>query len=107
MTVAMCIVVFNLVGCKENKSDLLEHLPEYATENDIQNYEWYKEERIKIQDYSGDAMEIGISPDGEYLLFNDNKKRNKDMHWSTRIDARTYQYKGKVKSYYQIWCFGC
>jgi len=75
--------------------ETLSRMPDYAPENDPRNLEWFNEERIDILDYPGEAMEVGISPDGEYLLFNDNRK-NKDMHWSSRIDDRTYRYRGKV-----------
>ena len=94
--IAVLIMVFFFVGCRNHQLDVLNQMPEYVPENDTQNHEWFNEERIEIQGYSGDAMEIGISPDGEYLLFNDGNKPNKDMHWSRRIDDRTYKYQGKV-----------
>ncbi len=62
------------------------------------NNEWENEELITIEGYSDHVMEIGISADGKYLLFNDNNDPNKDMHWSIRIDDRTYKYMGKVEN---------
>lgn len=60
------------------------------------NHDFYKEELIEIKGYKGNAMEVGLSKDKEYLLFNDRVKPNKDMHWAKRINDTTYQYKGKV-----------
>ena len=62
------------------------------------NHEWSNEELITVEGYDGNAMEIGISADDAYLLFNDKQKPNKDMHWASRMDDRTYRYEGKVKN---------
>lgn len=91
-------ILLALTGCGSALNEVLDQLPEYNPYNDIPNREWTNEELITIQGYTGDAMEAGISPDGNYLLFNDRNKPNKDMHWSTRIDDRTYQYRGKVEN---------
>lgn len=80
------------------RAKVLAQLPEYAAGKDLQNLDWESEEPIAIQGYSGDAMEAGISPDGEFLLFNDRRKANKDMHWARRVDDRTYRYGGRVKN---------
>ncbi len=96
--VTVLIITFNFFSCRRKQSALLEHFPEYVLAKDIQNHKWFNEERITILNYSNDVMEIGISPDGEFLLFNDNKKPDKDMHWSRRIDDRTYKYQGKVQN---------
>lgn len=96
--IVMLIIALDFVSTRANQFSFLDQLPEYVPENDIQNHQWFNEEQIRILNYSGDAMEIGISPDGEYLLFNDRNKSNKDMHWSKRIDDRTYIYQGKVKN---------
>ena len=94
--VAVSMTGFTFVQCRARQIEVLNQMPEYAPEKDIPNYDWFNEEKVEILNYTGDAMEIGISPDGTYLLFNDKKKPNKDMHWSTKIDDRTYKYRGKV-----------
>ena len=75
---------------------VIERIPEYSGTDELENHEWFGEERIAIRGYQGDEMEVGISPDGAYLLFNDREKPNKDMHWASRLDDRTYEYRGKV-----------
>jgi Tol biopolymer transport system component len=85
-------------GCRKNLLETLSQMPEYDEDNVTQNHEWFNEEKVEILGYSGDTMEIGISPDGRYLLFNDRNKDDKDMHWSIRIDDRSYRYQGKVKN---------
>ncbi|HJN52396.1 MAG: hypothetical protein QGI68_16895 [Pseudomonadales bacterium] len=90
----LAIVVFG--GVSMQREAILDQLPEYEPRNTIENHQWFSEELITILEYSADAMEIGISPDDRYLLFNDRQKPNKDMHWAARIDAKTYKYQGKV-----------
>lgn len=98
--VVVCILAGVLAyACLQPKKGMLKALaqmPNYQPQLDSPNDEWHGEEPITILGYSADAMEIGISKDGRYLLFNDRNKPNKDMHWALRIDDRTYQYKGKV-----------
>lgn len=99
LVLAVLFVGFNIL--KSNTGQLTEDnipLIENVPREDIQNFEWTNEELITLRGYTGNAMEIGISPDGEYLLFNDKMAPNKDMHWATRIDDLTYQYKGKVRN---------
>lgn len=88
----------NLFGCRSGQAGMLDQMPEYVENLVKQNHEWFNEEKIEILGYSGDVMEVGISTDGKYLLFNDRNRPDKDMHWSTRIDDRTYKYQGKVKN---------
>jgi hypothetical protein len=78
--------------------EVLAQMPEYQSDADIPNNDWYGEERVTIRDYAADAMEIGISQDGRYLLFNDRNEPDKDLHWSERVADTTFQYKGKVKN---------
>jgi|TARA_Y100000310_G_scaffold238285_1_gene241659 hypothetical protein len=94
---AIGILASVVFGCVQMQRDaLLDQLPVYEPGSSKENHAWSNEESITILDYSADAMEIGISPDDRYLLFNDNQTPNKDMHWSSRIDDKTYQYRGKV-----------
>ena len=62
------------------------------------NTEWGDETLVDIVGYDGHVMELGISHDGKFLLFNDRNKPNKDMHWATKIDDVTYQYQGRVEN---------
>jgi hypothetical protein len=55
---------------------------------------------ISIVGFNKDAMEPFVSRDGRYLFFNDFTKSNphKDIHWATRLSARKFQYRGRVKN---------
>ena len=57
-----------------------------------------KSERITIRGYDGDAMEPFITRDGRYLLFNNRNDpaEKTDLHWATRVDDLTFDYKGKI-----------
>lgn len=96
--IILLILVFGFSSAKANWVDVLNQLPEYEINNDIQNDEWFNEEQVEVLNYSGHIMELGISPDGEYLLFNDKNEPNKDIHWSKRINDRIYEYQGKVQN---------
>lgn len=96
---ATTILALCTSGCAgQSIHEVLTQLPVYRAEQDIPSDEWYNEERITIRGYTADAMEVGISQDGRYLLFNDWKGHDKDIHWAERIDETTYQYKGTVKN---------
>ncbi len=90
------IALGGCIGGNHAQRDILAQMPAYRPEKEIPNAAWGTEERVAILGYSADAMEVGISQDGRYLLFNDRNKPNKDMHWAERIDDTTYRYKGKV-----------
>lgn len=92
------LIALRTVAFRSNASAALDTMQEYVLENDLLNHGWRDEEAVTIRGYTDDAMEIGISADGEYMLFNDRGVPNKDMHWAERIDERTYQYKGRVKN---------
>ncbi len=96
--IVLTLIVSSCAQTSQSQSDALAEMPPYRPEDDLPNHDWSDEELITIQGYSQDAMEIGISPDGRYLLFNDRNKPNKDMHWAERIDEKTYRYMGKVKN---------
>ena len=55
-------------------------------------------EPVAILGYSGHAMEPFATRDGLYLLFNNlnQPSENTNLHWATRIDARTFQYQGEI-----------
>ncbi|MFH1023896.1 MAG: hypothetical protein V1809_10985 [Planctomycetota bacterium] len=98
VSVTTILVLCNYGCAGQAMHEVLAQMPEYRPEADIPNNDWHNEERVTIRDYATDAMEIGISQDGRYLLFNDRNEPDKDMHWAKRIDDMTYQYKGKVKN---------
>ena len=57
------------------------------------------EELITIQGYTGNAMEVDISFDGQVLMFNDRVKvppTDKSLHWASRIDDTNFTYEGLV-----------
>ncbi len=54
---------------------------------------------LEITGYSGDAMEPFLSPDGQYLLFNNSNdpKINTDLHWARRISDTSFEYGGRIE----------
>ena len=94
----LALAVWRFEPHKLGIAETLAMLPDHDPSSVVPNVEWTNQEPIEIRGYEDDAMEVGISPDGQFLLFNDRNKPNKDMHWSVRIGARTYDYKGKVKN---------
>ena len=66
---------------------------------ELQDVEFSGEEKITILGYDKNGMEVDITADGEVLMFNDRVKDgppNKNIHWASRIDDKTYQYEGEV-----------
>src|SRR5271163_3834607 len=54
-------------------------------------------EPVTIEGYSADAMEPFISPDGNYLFFNDsNSLPQTNLYYATRIDDVTFQFQGEI-----------
>ena len=52
---------------------------------------------VTIQGYSQDAMEPFISPDGNYLFFNNsNSLPQTNLYYATRIDDVTFQFQGEI-----------
>lgn len=54
--------------------------------------------RVTLRGYTDDAMEPFITRDGKYLLFNNRNDPsvNTDLHYAARIDALTFDYRGKL-----------
>ncbi len=52
---------------------------------------------VTIQGYSQDAMEPFISPDGNYLFFNNsNSAPQTNLYYATRIDDLRFQFQGEI-----------
>jgi WD40 repeat protein len=53
---------------------------------------------VTIEGYSQDAMEPFISPDGNYLFFNNSNAPSVDtnLYYATRIDDVTFQFQGEI-----------
>ncbi len=52
---------------------------------------------VTIEGYSQDAMEPFISPDGNYLFFNNsNSLPTTNLYYATRIDDVTFQFVGEI-----------
>jgi hypothetical protein len=52
---------------------------------------------VTIEGYSQDAMEPFISPDGNYLFFNNsNSLPQTNLYYATRIDDLTFQFQGEI-----------
>lgn len=54
--------------------------------------------RVTVIGYDGNMMEPFLSRDGKILFFNNLNAppENTNIHWATRIDDLTFQYKGEV-----------
>jgi len=54
-------------------------------------------EPVTIEGYTQDAMEPFISPDGQYLFFNNsNSAPTTNLYYATRIDDVTWQFQGEI-----------
>lgn len=52
---------------------------------------------VTIEGYTQDAMEPFISPDGDYLFFNNsNGAPDTNLYYATRIDDLTWQFQGEI-----------
>ena len=52
---------------------------------------------VTIEGYSQDAMEPFISPDGNYLFFNNsNSAADTNLYYATRIDDLRFQFQGEI-----------
>ena len=89
---------FGVLAMGARPAEWYAELPIHDPTTVIPNHDWFGETAIEITDYAGDAMEVGISPDSRYLLFNDNVKGDKDLHWALRVDDQTYAYRGRVRN---------
>ena len=54
--------------------------------------------KVEIIGYNGNSMEPFISRDGNTLLFNNlnSAAENTNLHWATKINDTTFQYKGEI-----------
>jgi hypothetical protein len=54
--------------------------------------------KVEIIGYSGNIMEPFVSRDGTTLLFNNLNAapENTNLHWATKINDTTFQYKGEI-----------
>lgn len=55
-------------------------------------------QKVTITGYSGNTMEPFLTRDGTILFFNNlnSAPENTNLHWSTRINDSTFQYKGEL-----------
>ncbi len=54
-------------------------------------------EHVTIEGYTQDAMEPFISPDGNYLFFNNsNSAQTTNLYYATRIDDVTFQFQSEI-----------
>ena len=79
-------------GCEDDQ-------PNPVDQPELRDIPFTNEELITIQGFTGNAMEVDITPDGQILMFNDRVEGppdEKSMHWASRIDDTTFQYEGLV-----------
>ena len=57
-------------------------------------------QKVTITGYAGNIMEPFLSRDGTILFFNNlnSAPENTNLHWSTRVDDLTFQYKGEIQN---------
>lgn len=54
-------------------------------------------QKVTITGYSDHVMEPFISRDGSTLMFNNsNEAVNTNLHWATRVNDSTFEYKGEI-----------
>jgi Tol biopolymer transport system component len=78
------------VGCRTASGDS----PSVLLANEFAN-----PQPVQITGYSGEAMEPFLSRDGKLLFFNNSNDPhvNTNLHWATRVDDLTFQYKGELQ----------
>ncbi len=54
--------------------------------------------KVEVNGYTGNSMEPFLSRDGNILLFNNLNAapENTNLHWATKINDSTFQYKGEL-----------
>ena len=84
----LSILLFNLIlsGCKKEEA---------VPENKIV---FEGAQKVSVKGYTDDLMEPFLSTDGSILIFNNSNDPsvNTNLHWATRIDDLTFEYKGEV-----------
>jgi hypothetical protein len=80
------LVLLIIISCGK-KSDPVPAEPEFSPP-----------EKVTVNGYSDDLMEPFLSRDGSILLFNNSNDAsvNTNLHWATRVNDLTFQYKGEV-----------
>ena len=77
----------SLLSCSK-KEGVKQSLPDVSFGSPIE---------VTINGYSDHAMEPFISPDGQYLFFNDlNEGGDTKLHYSTRVNDFTFNYVGEL-----------
>jgi hypothetical protein len=93
----LLIVISNTA--KKDSVDTIQ--PVSVSADVIVNEEWGNLRKVVIKGFKGNAQEPFISRDSKYLFFNDfnpnDAANHKKMHWATRIDDVTFEYKGKLE----------
>lgn len=68
------------------------------TDNTTKIIEFGDPVKININGYNGNVMEPFLSRDGTMLLFNNlnSAPENTNLHWATRINDSSFEYKGEI-----------
>jgi hypothetical protein len=81
------LVLFMISGCNEKNGTGNSNQPQFS-----------EAVKVQVNGYSGNIMEPFLSRDGSILLFNNLNAlpENTNLHWATRINDSTFDYKGEI-----------
>ena len=82
------IVMLFLSSCKQDSSVVIRNAPP----------DFGMPVKVNMVGYTGNIMEPFLSRDGNILFFNNlnTPPENTNLHWSTKINDSTFQYKGEI-----------
>ncbi|MCI0750932.1 MAG: hypothetical protein L0Y35_03780 [Flammeovirgaceae bacterium] len=85
MKLTFAFVVLILIACEKKE----------ATPSP--NISFEGSQRVTITGYTDHVMEPFLSRDGNTLMFNNsNEAVNTNLHWATRVNDSTFEYKGEI-----------
>ena len=83
-----------IISCSSNDNDTAESIPYPSFNSEIE---------VSINGLSFDAMEPFISPNGNYLFFNNlNDGINTKLYYATKINDSTFNYVGEITGTNQV-----
>src|SRR4051812_4507820 len=96
--ILLAVVLFVLTHAgSENSGNQSATIPT-ATTSIAVSTEFTNPETVTIQGYTGKQEDPNLSPDGEYLFFDDHDDAGSPIYiyWAKRVDYKTYKFLGRV-----------